>query len=498
LKLEIRKFTNVRFFEIHAGMARAIRVAFEGAVYHVMARGNERREIFRDDTDRKAFLSALGEMVERFGVLAHAYCLMPNHYHLVVQTPRANLSQAVGWLQVTYTVRFNRRWKRSGHLFQGRYKAQLVDGKPLPNSIAPGKVSSDIAVTINQLDAGEKVQFVVVDSGLNPSQKAKIESTSEGGDTLTQNGTIKIKGLAQTDPGMRNKLKIAARIVKNGQPGRFLWTSQPFAVCAHPINFVLNGIYDNNTSLKFGMAVRHRWDSDAAGGDVILLGKAWLKEKVSERSRDNPPWLQGADRTGDWFGGNGTAIDTHSIDPGLLKNPPPNKGKIINDQYEVFACDRCGIQRNDNAPKIPNSDFVITRDCDTNQKNEYVVQTIKDGPGAPAGGLKSAVEAGQPPKPPTGMTIVMAIQNGDQTFTITWTDNSDIEEGIMRWRWSKALNDWVRVVPDLAPNVQQDTVSFSGQPFQSGDVFKYRLRIYNWRKNPNDASEDVEKSFSVP
>jgi REP-associated tyrosine transposase len=108
-------------------MARPIRVQFEGAVYHVMARGNERKAVFRDDKDRQRFLETLAEMVERFGVRVHAYCLMTNHYHLLVGTPRGNLSQAVGWLQVTYTVRFNRRHGRSGHLFQGRFKAHLVE-----------------------------------------------------------------------------------------------------------------------------------------------------------------------------------------------------------------------------------------------------------------------------------------------------------------------------------------------------------------------------------
>jgi putative transposase len=116
-------------------MARPIRVEFEGAVYHVMARGNERQAIFRDDKDRQGFLDVLSQMVERFGVLLHVYCLMPNHYHLVVETPRANLSQAIGWLQVTYTVRFNRRHRRIGHLFQGRYKAQLVDAEGYAQSL---------------------------------------------------------------------------------------------------------------------------------------------------------------------------------------------------------------------------------------------------------------------------------------------------------------------------------------------------------------------------
>ena len=109
------------------GMARPIRVEFAGAVYHVMARGNERRAVFRDDQDRRRFLETLGEMTEQFAVQVHAYCLMSNHYHLLLQTPRANLSRALGWLQTTYTVRFNRRHRRSGHLFQGRFKAQVVE-----------------------------------------------------------------------------------------------------------------------------------------------------------------------------------------------------------------------------------------------------------------------------------------------------------------------------------------------------------------------------------
>jgi REP element-mobilizing transposase RayT len=109
------------------GMARPIRVEFAGAVYHVMARGNEQRDVFRDDRDRWRFLDTLAEAVPQFGLRVHAYCLMPNHYHLLVGTPRANLSRAMGWLQTTYTARFNARHRRHGHLFQGRFKAQLID-----------------------------------------------------------------------------------------------------------------------------------------------------------------------------------------------------------------------------------------------------------------------------------------------------------------------------------------------------------------------------------
>jgi len=92
-----------------------------------MARGNERRRIYRDADDRKAFLTTLEQSMEGHGLRVHGFCLMPNHYHLLVETPRGNLSRALGWLQTTYTIRFNRRHHRSGHLFQGRFKAHVVE-----------------------------------------------------------------------------------------------------------------------------------------------------------------------------------------------------------------------------------------------------------------------------------------------------------------------------------------------------------------------------------
>jgi putative transposase len=116
-------------------MSRPIRIEFEDAVYHVAARGNEQRSIYRDDADRLSFLGTLSQTCERFGVVVHAYCLMPNHYHLAVQTPRANLSQVLAWLQTTYSVHFNRRHQRSGHLFQGRFKAHLVEANAYAHAL---------------------------------------------------------------------------------------------------------------------------------------------------------------------------------------------------------------------------------------------------------------------------------------------------------------------------------------------------------------------------
>ncbi|MBI4517048.1 MAG: transposase [Deltaproteobacteria bacterium] len=108
-------------------MARALRIAFPGACYHVTARGNERKAIFRDDHDRKQFLARLQAVVERYRVVVYAYVLMRNHYHLLVETPEGNLSEALRQLNAVYTQDFNRRSRRVGHLFQGRYKAILVD-----------------------------------------------------------------------------------------------------------------------------------------------------------------------------------------------------------------------------------------------------------------------------------------------------------------------------------------------------------------------------------
>jgi REP element-mobilizing transposase RayT len=107
-------------------MARAWRIAFEGALYHVWSRGNERRDIFFGDEDRRRFLDALGDMAQRFEMDVFAYVLMGNHYHLLLRTARANLSRAMQWLGVTYTNRFNAKHLRSGHLYQGRFKSMLV------------------------------------------------------------------------------------------------------------------------------------------------------------------------------------------------------------------------------------------------------------------------------------------------------------------------------------------------------------------------------------
>ena len=109
-------------------MPRQLRLEYPGAVYHVMSRGNRRTRIFLDDVDRHDFIKTLAEACRKTGWQVLAYCLMPNHYHLVVETPEPNLVAGMAWLQSTYTIRLNHRHKLFGHVFSGRYKSQLIEG----------------------------------------------------------------------------------------------------------------------------------------------------------------------------------------------------------------------------------------------------------------------------------------------------------------------------------------------------------------------------------
>jgi len=109
-------------------MARPLRIDVEGGWYHVMSRGIERRTIFLDDSFCLHFLDLLGEMTDRFGVEVHAYVLMDNHYHLIMHTPGANASQAMQWLNVSFSAWSNAKRQRVGHVFQGRFRSTLIDG----------------------------------------------------------------------------------------------------------------------------------------------------------------------------------------------------------------------------------------------------------------------------------------------------------------------------------------------------------------------------------
>lgn len=108
-------------------MARPLRIEYPGAFYHITSRGNEHQDIFKSDTERERFLSYLESAAERYGAVIHIYCLMSNHYHLLLETPEENLSQIMRHINGAYTTYFNTKRQRAGHLFQGRYKAIIID-----------------------------------------------------------------------------------------------------------------------------------------------------------------------------------------------------------------------------------------------------------------------------------------------------------------------------------------------------------------------------------
>jgi REP element-mobilizing transposase RayT len=108
-------------------MARPLRIQYEGAFYHITARGNEKKDIFTNDADRNKFIKILESVAEKYRWIVHAYCVMSNHYHLVVETPLKNLSAGMRQLNGVYTQSFNKKHGRIGHLFQGRFKAYLIE-----------------------------------------------------------------------------------------------------------------------------------------------------------------------------------------------------------------------------------------------------------------------------------------------------------------------------------------------------------------------------------
>jgi len=118
-------------------MARPLRIQFPGAFYHITCRGNERKAIFSDQTDQNAFLEKLSLSLDIFNVSLLAYVMMPNHFHLLLTTPEGNLSEFMRHFNISYTSAFNRRHKRVGHLYQGRYKAFVIQAD---NTSLPGKI----------------------------------------------------------------------------------------------------------------------------------------------------------------------------------------------------------------------------------------------------------------------------------------------------------------------------------------------------------------------
>ncbi len=140
-------------------MARPLRIEYPGASYHVVNRGNRREEVFNSDDDYALFLDKLAEYVEIFDVVVQSYCLMPNHYHLQLKTRHANLGKFMQSFNTSFTLVMNRRQRKSGHLFQGRYKAQLIETELYKNKLSryihlnPVKVKSMFGRPLEELKA---------------------------------------------------------------------------------------------------------------------------------------------------------------------------------------------------------------------------------------------------------------------------------------------------------------------------------------------------------
>jgi putative transposase len=117
-------------------MARPLRILLAGGWYHVMNRGHRGSALFREDVDRRRFLGLLAELPERFGVELHAFVLMDNHYHVVLRTPEPNLSHAIRWLHVSYSVRFNWAHRQHGAVFMGRFKAVVIQDRSRVSEVA--------------------------------------------------------------------------------------------------------------------------------------------------------------------------------------------------------------------------------------------------------------------------------------------------------------------------------------------------------------------------
>ena len=137
-------------------MARALRIQYPGALYHITNRGNEQKAVFKDDVDRNEFLKILSRSIDTYGIILHSFVLMDNHWHILAQTPLGNLSEFMRHFNITYTSHYNRRHKRVGHLYQGRYKSFLVEFDAYLSKVSryihlnPVKVSGKQEIPIEQ------------------------------------------------------------------------------------------------------------------------------------------------------------------------------------------------------------------------------------------------------------------------------------------------------------------------------------------------------------
>jgi REP element-mobilizing transposase RayT len=264
-------------------MPRKLRLQYEGAIYHVMNRGDRKEAIFLDDPDRQRFLATLGEACQKTGWHVHAYCLMGNHFHLVVETPQANLSAGMQWFLGTYTARFNRRHKLFGHLFSGRYKALIVDSsgngylKTVCDYVHLNPVRAEL------LKADEPLQAYAWSS-----YGAYLKKASERPEWLRLDRVLGEWGIHEDDGAGRRQfqagMEARRRQEMNQESGE--WKSLRRGWCWGPKDFreeLLERIGDQKGSQHYGEELRESDEQKARRLIGEMLDKAGWTEKDLER-----------------------------------------------------------------------------------------------------------------------------------------------------------------------------------------------------------------------
>jgi putative transposase len=213
-------------------MARRMRIQYPGALYHITSRGNRRARIFADDRDHLIWLDLLAKAVEQYSIVAHAYVHMPNHYHLIVETPDPNLSAAIHHLNGHYAQTFNKRHKLSGHLYQGRFHAQPIERQThlleLTRYIALNPVRAELVENAEDWRWSSHASICGVGHSLSCISNDWLLSQFEGCDRSGQIAAY--RAFVAQGKGLRNPLLVN---VEQSNPLRTLLTLKDFAA-RHP------------------------------------------------------------------------------------------------------------------------------------------------------------------------------------------------------------------------------------------------------------------------
>ena len=220
-------------------MARSLRIQYPDALYHLTNRGNERKAIFKDDVDRREFLNILSQSIETYGIILHSFVLMKNHWHLLAQTPLGNLSEFMRHFNITYTSHYNRRHKRIGHLYQGRYKSFLVDMNSYLSQVSRYIHLNPVQIAgMKRMESEKRLHYLwdyewsSLPGYANKSKKLDFVEYNTvlaeyGGDTLTGRQKYKKQITEDLTAGLAIKDKIVGQSIL-GSEDFVSWVSETF------------------------------------------------------------------------------------------------------------------------------------------------------------------------------------------------------------------------------------------------------------------------------